>query len=609
MAELKQIILLTFLTLVIGISGLTLINFSPSMTDDDVVIDRYDATFYLNGTLVENYTYNVKVSNKYKMLYRVWDAPLSMAELDQPSIQYLSRLNNSLSNLVFYLNNYQGITWLEDQRERVYITDIQNEIHALAYKNELGFYKPGMYDAGRYFMSYTFKIRPPIEYDDNVCHLNLKLADEHIAYEKVNIIVEGADNVVKIYTHPPSLSVSRQENRIIIQGSVEKNKLLEIEMLLRKDVLNIIDGFPKKFDDVSNPTIQTNNIYLFQYYLAQSLLQISRILAISSPFIFVLIYLLYGKEKKYTIPKYLSFVPDDKIKPWIVNLIFKSDAIDFDENGFYATLLDLHKRKKIKIQTKNKNLTIKILNQEKLDNYEERVIDFLKLISTNQTIDTEETKNLAKKLSSSSMYEPRLLKLKSDLSYVTRRADTRIASNYTVNGRMKPVPILLVSIILLIVSFILFFVLSNFSSILKIAGFTSIIIIIQSIIAMAFPSTLFGKWKGSTYREKLEWDSFKKFLSDLALIKKYAPEDLSMWGTWLIYGTSLGVGKKVAKAMEELKIPLAEAKFIPVMPLFIRPISRAIPYSQAKGKGGAGGFSGGGFGAGGGFGGGGAGAR
>jgi uncharacterized membrane protein len=207
------------------------------------------------------------------------------------------------------------------------------------------------------------------------------------------------------------------------------------------------------------------------------------------------------------------------------------------------------------------------------------------------------------------MYEPRLLKLKNDLSYVTRRADTRIASNYTVNGRMKPVPILLISIILLIVSFILFFALSNFSSILKGAGFTSIIIIIQSIMAMAFPSTLFGKWKGSTYREKLEWDSFKKFLSDLALIKKYAPEDLSMWGTWLIYGTSLGVGKKVAKAMEELKIPLVEAKFIPVMPLFIRPISRAIPYSQAKGRSGAGGFSGGGFGAGGGFGGGGAGAR
>ncbi len=609
MAELRQIILLTLLTLMIGISGLILINFPLPVKSDDVAIDRYDATFYLNGTLVENYTYNVKESDKYRMLYRVWDAPLSMVELDQPSIQYLSRSNSSFSNLVFYLKDYQGITWIEDQRERAYLTELQNEIQALAYKNEIGFYKPGMYDAGKYYMSYTFKIRPPIEYDDTVCHLNLKLADEHITYKKVNIIIEGADNIVRIYAHPPSLSVTRRENKIIFQGSIEKNKLLEIEMLLRRDVLNILDGFPKRFDDVSAQTIQTNDIYLFQYYLAQSLLQISRILAIASPFIFVLIYLLYGKEKKYTIPKYLSFVPNDKIKPWVVNLIFKSDAIDFDENGFYATLLDLHKRQKIKIQTKNKGLTIQILNQEKLDNYELRVIDFLKSISINGIIDTSETKKLAKTLSSSSIYEPRLLKLKNDLSYVTRRADTQMAKNYTVNGRMKPVPILLISIILLIASLIFFFVSSNFSAILKQAGITSILIIIQSIIAIAFPSTLFGKWKGTTYKEKLEWDSFKKFLSDLALIKKYAPEDLSMWGKWLIYGTSLGVGKKVAKAMEELKIPLAEVKFIPVMPLFVRPISSATPYSQTKGRSGAGGFGGGGFGAGGGFGGGGAGAR
>ena len=78
-----------------------------------------------------------------------------------------------------------------------------------------------------------------------------KIIDEKgMPLEKVNIIVEGADNIIEIYTHPPSLSVSRQENKIIIQGSIEKNKLLEIEMLLRKDVLNILDGFPKKFDDV-----------------------------------------------------------------------------------------------------------------------------------------------------------------------------------------------------------------------------------------------------------------------------------------------------------------------------------------------------------------------
>jgi uncharacterized membrane protein len=609
LVELKQIISLTLLTLIIGISGLTLINFFPSMIDDDVTVDRYDATFYLNGTLVENYSYDVKVSNKYSMLYRVWDAPLSMIELDRPSVQYLSRLNNSFSNLVFYLKDYQGITWVEDQRERAYLTELQDEIKALAYRNELGFYKPGMYEAGKYYIGYTFIIRPPIEYDDNFCHLNLKLADEHISYKKINIVVEDADRIIKIYAHPPTLSVSRQENRVIIQGSIEENKLLEIEMLLKKDVLDYLEGFPKKYDDVSTPTIQSNNLYLLQNYLAQGLLQITRILVISSPLIFILIYVIYGREKKFSIPKYLSFVPNNDIKPWVVNLIFKNDALDFDENGFYATLLDLHERKKINIMTKNKGLVIQILNQENLDNYEKRVMDFLQGISDNGIIDTNKTNKLAKKLSSSPAYESKLLQLKKDLSYVIKRPEIRVAKEYIVNGRMRPVPILLISIILLIISFALSFIISDFNTILKQAGITSILVIIQSTIAIAFPSTLFGKWKGKAYKEKLEWDSFKRLLSDLALIKKYAPGDLSMWGEWLVYGTSLGLGKNVAKVMKELKIPLDEVKFIPFMPLFVRPIMSSIPYSQTKGRSGVGGFSGGGFGAGGGFGGGGAGAR
>ncbi len=600
---------MTILTALIGISGLIIINSFPSPIEEDAVVDSYEATFHINGTLVENYTYLIKKSNKYSMLYRVWDAPLSMNKIDKPSIQYISRSNISFSDLVFYLKDYQGMTWVEDQRERAYVIEIEREIHTKAYDNEIGFYKPGNYQAGKYHVSYTFKIRPPIEYDNDVCHLNLKLANEHITYKKVKITIEGSDHIIKIYPHPPSLSVTRQENKIILQGSIEKNKLLEIEMLLDKDILGILDGFPTEYNDVSQNTIRVNNLYLFEYYLALGLLQLTRILAISSPLIFILLYVRFGREKQFVVPKYLSFVPNNKIKPWVVNLIFKSDALDFDENGFYATLLDLHKRKKISMKTKDKGLTIQILNKEGLDGYEQRVLGFLEDISENGIIDTDEIKKFANKLASNLKYESDLLRLQKNLLYITKKADTSIASKYIVYGRLKPVPLAIVSIILLLVSLSLVFLLSDFSSILIESTVTSIIPIAQSVVAIASPSTLFGKWKGSAYGEKLEWDSFKRLLSDLALMKKYAPEDLSMWGEWLVYGTSLGVGDKVAKAMGDLKIPLEEAKFVPVLPLFIRPIVTATPPSRTGGGRSAGGFGGGGFGAGGGFGGGGAGAR
>jgi len=129
-------------------------------------------------------------------------------------------------------------------------------------------------------------------------------------------------------------------------------------------------------------------------------------------------------------------------------------------------------------------------------------------------------------------------------------------------------------------------------------------------VPLPAPSSLFGKWKRDYYKEKQEWDAFRTFLSDFAAIQKYAPADISMWKEWLVYGTALGVGKKVAEAMKRMrvKVPAAEeADAVIFMPRHFGYMFRATapPTTSA---GGAGGF-GGGFGAGGGFGGGGGGAR
>ena len=51
------------------------------------------------------------------------------------------------------------------------------------------------------------------------------------------------------------------------------------------------------------------------------------------------------------------------MKPWQVNLLFKGDALDFDEDGYYATLLELHRRKIISITEKGdgKGIEIRVL--------------------------------------------------------------------------------------------------------------------------------------------------------------------------------------------------------------------------------------------------------
>src|SRR5512136_2543823 len=52
----------------------------------------------------------------------------------------------------------------------------------------------------------------------------------------------------------------------------------------------------------------------------------------------------HGRERQFTVPRFISFVPDPTLKPWVVNMVFRSEPGDFNENGFYATVLDLYRR-------------------------------------------------------------------------------------------------------------------------------------------------------------------------------------------------------------------------------------------------------------------------
>ena len=80
---------------------------------------------------------------------------------------------------------------------------------------------------------------------------------------------------------------------------------------------------------------------------------------------------------------------------------------------------------------------------------------------------------------------------------------------------------------------------------------------LQSLIPAAIaPRTVFSRWRDDLYKEKLEWDAFKSFLRDPNMMQKYAPQDLAIWSEWLAYGTALGVGDSVSRAMKNLNVPV-----------------------------------------------------
>jgi len=475
----------------------------------------------------------------------------------------------------------------------------------------VGIFNPGYFAPGTYTVEYRYLVRPPVEYDSQWAHLNLKLVDEHVPFRNLRITLPFAGDIEEVYTHPPTLDIERTADAVVITGSASQNDALNVELILVPAFTEKVGGFGEFVPDVRQKAADANRWPPLLYGAANILYGLSILLVLATPFILLGVYLRYGREKPFTVPEYLSFTPNTALKPWQVNLLFKGDALEFDDNGFYATVLDLHRQKKIVVTEKSggNGVTVRIVSGESSDPYEQRVLNFLANIADDHVVDTADLETFAETARRSPGYQHRILQYQQSLAALTRNVDTTLARQYVSDGRGLILPLIFLGAIPCGLAILTIIFAPGAAYLLIPAGILSFIVAVQVGIAALFPSTLFGVWKGDRYREKLEWDAFAHFLSDLALIRQYSPADLSMWGEWLVYGTALGLGDKVEQAMKNLNISLPDVG-MPLysnMPVIFAPI---VFYSPPSSGGGHGGFGGGGsFGGGGGFGGGGVGGR
>jgi len=593
-SETKQLAVLVIASLVLGIIGLVLVTVVPPLFEGNLVVDSYDAVLYENGTLAERYTYDVRMSGEYRMLFRSWQAPLTYSSGSSSSVQFVSA--NPPSGTIGYAKDEGGNVNVIGVPED---SSIKATIGNLAETNEVGIFKPDYFNQGKYSADYTYILHPPIEYDTTASHLNLKFAGAgHIPYRNVRISMP-ANNAEEVFVYPPMLNTAKVGDTYIITGSVEANENLAVELLTSPDGLLQVPGFRTEVTDIKGKTSSASFWYNLPYFVANLLNILAKIAVILVPVFLATLYNWYGRERAYTVPEYLSTIPNPALKPWQVNLLFKGDALDFDEDGYYATLLDLHRKKIISITDKGegKGIEIRLLSGVTTDPYEQRVLGFIGLVSENGVFNTEQIEALARSARTSSSDEEKALKYQRTLTDVTGRVDKTLGIQYMVDGRDHLLPLLLTGIAMFAITLILALVAPVQLYILGPAVVLWAIVIVQALIAVSAPSTLFGHWKDDRFKEKLEWDAFTRFLSDMAMMRKYAPEDLSMWGEWLVYGTALGVGDKVEKAMKALNIHIAETG-VPIgvigMSYAFIPLLHFTPPSH--GGTGGGGFGGGGAG-------------
>ena len=192
MSEQRQIITLFAITMAVGIAALSIIGFIPSLVrDDDVLVEEYEAVFFPDGRLTEEYRYVIK-ANRFRFLFRVWEGPLSTEPYNDPYIEPVEI--EAPAGAISYFRDVSGSVYVEEpySNER----EIVDSISALAEMNEAGAYKHDRYGTGSWSVRYVFVIHPPLEFDDDLVHLNLKLASKHIEYREVRVIFEDEELVV-----------------------------------------------------------------------------------------------------------------------------------------------------------------------------------------------------------------------------------------------------------------------------------------------------------------------------------------------------------------------------------------------------------------------------
>ncbi len=201
-----------------------------------------------------------------------------------------------------------------------------SSISIIAYWNEAGAFNPYGYVPGEYTVKFWYQVRPPLEYDFEYTHLNLKLASEHITYQNVRVEIENLGFIEKVYPHPPTLRQSTDKNWLVYTGSSAENELLEFEFLMTPEALNHIDGYPQQAFDVKAQTVDANNKYSFEYLVASGFLWVNKLATFLVPIGLYVLWTRVGREKEYVVPPFLSTIPNKTRKPWLVNLVFKRDC-------------------------------------------------------------------------------------------------------------------------------------------------------------------------------------------------------------------------------------------------------------------------------------------
>ncbi|NPA76566.1 MAG: DUF2207 domain-containing protein [Candidatus Diapherotrites archaeon] len=557
----------------------------------------------------ERYIY--RLINTHHLIYRDWYVPVTLTTINKPhvrvvsvscpsgTIPYFANPGKIVQHLgpVYAMHStdtgpyylyFVGGHWVSEQTALSRYPRLPVAYVHEAEDPEVGCVSTsGVLAPGEYAMGISFDLYPPIQCDGHYCHANVSLAgNRHFDYQHVSIRFEGND-VVDYAQRPPAWFLSL--------FGLPGGDYLEIESLLKP----VNYPFVSYASDVANRYRSAACSGLLGHY-AYAFAVLAVVLV---PLFIFLYWWFFARDRPDpSVPDYLMNVPNRERKPWVVNAVFDGVAGKFSKDAFIATLLDLRERGIVEITGTGKDdVSIRVLSApEDLDEYEQAVVRFIAQHSTDGVFSPRAFAD-ALKHADGTTFE----RLHKEWEMVA--GDSPIARN--VARMFVQYPSMLLSGLALGLG-ALFVILWNAGA-PGIFGWAAIALLAYGWLVSRMPPEVLGRWKNGYGREYTQWQAFKRFLSDLTMIRKYSEQFQPMWHDWLVYGAALGDADNVLKALRELNVPDVESFWDTYFAIAVatNTLSTAYTVRAAELAAKSAAAAAGGFGAGGGFGGGGAGAR
>lgn len=495
MKERSQIILLVIVLLMICATPAYLMVYMKQFT-------FYKAELSIDGNVIEEKLY-YNPNKPYHTLYRNFETPIIPED----------NLNNPSRIKVLQVICSQGTPYYEDNSGQQYImtpyhegllTYTENNEYGCGFGDALGFAKGGEYVIGARYELYPDTL---IEYEGkHYIKFVAYGASTHPTLNSETFKVTGYSSYSK-YLFPSS--------RSIIYIPYEPSDISDYKILHESKMHS-----------------GNNYLKLISYILMMMLPAILCIFA----------WRRYGVENVTgDYPEELSQYPRER-KAWEVAAYFNPPFGQIGTTLIPAVMMDFYNRKIIDIKDKDKETYIKILEDDQglqgLDELESKVMNFLKKASRYSS-DKEGYFNIEKAGENSvgSTGEERLY-----TSYASIGDTVSSKGKEYINS--KGIAMLFIGMMILI-----------FVSAVTVGHYMAIayVLCVIIIIIITLKTALFQKFNKEYYLEYQQWQGFKNYLSHLDSMPRTSYKGVVMWEKYLIYATSLGIGKKVLEALKKMK--------------------------------------------------------